>query len=544
MPLWLLLCSLPLQVLALEKTFGVVPDLVSRYAAPPSGLWKCLDGSKEIPWDFVNDDSCDCPDGSDEPGTGACPNTTFYCQNVGHIGATISSSRVKDGLCEPECCDGSDERPGVCKNICKAVGDVYKKKRAEQQKIQKTGSKIRSSYIVFARKEKIRLEALVQTFKDEIIIREKEVSRLRDIADRTESLSAAALEHKQQSPLYISLIEHSNALKSLQREHKKHLEREKALGDILDALRAGYNPNYQDMAVLEAVRGWEFLAGLPSSNERGKEDAEAEVQEEASAETTKPEVEEEVLPEGAWTADELENQLNPLLETDYVGLLLEHEEHIKSPPEGSIIFDLSAYLPESVVPQYEDFKDTLRSWLEKLGIVRGDSANADSSRARQAFQDAEHSLNKAKDDLAKTEKDISEIFSVTGFGAEGEWKKLDKTCLEKDNGEYTYEVCLFGEAKQKPNKGGSTFSLGKFSSWNPSPDVAVGSPEYYQKQMYQHGARCWNGPERSVILLLTCGTENALLTVTELEKCEYQITGTSPALCLPLDSTNGSRDEL
>lgn len=25
---------------------------------------------------------------------------------------------------------------------------------------------------------------------------------------------------------------------------------------------------------------------------------------------------------------------------------------------------------------------------------------------------------------------------------------------------YTYEVCLFDEARQKPNKGGSTFSLG------------------------------------------------------------------------------------
>lgn len=28
---------------------------------------------------------------------------------------------------------------------------------------------------------------------------------------------------------------------------------------------------------------------------------------------------------------------------------------------------------------------------------------------------------------------------------------------------YTYEVCLFGEAKQIPNKGGSTFSLGSVS---------------------------------------------------------------------------------
>ena len=28
---------------------------------------------------------------------------------------------------------------------------------------------------------------------------------------------------------------------------------------------------------------------------------------------------------------------------------------------------------------------------------------------------------------------------------------------------YTYEVCLFGEVKQKPNHGGTTFSLGSVS---------------------------------------------------------------------------------
>jgi protein kinase C substrate 80K-H len=38
---------------------------------------------------------------------------------------------------------------------------------------------------------------------------------------------------------------------------------------------------------------------------------------------------------------------------------------------------------------------------------------------------------------------------------------------------------------------------------------------------------------------LKCGTENALLSVAELEKCEYEITGTSPALCLPLGVEGG-----
>jgi protein kinase C substrate 80K-H len=75
-----------------------------------------------------------------------------------------------------------------------------------------------------------------------------------------------------------SLDTHRKALKSLKREHDKHHEREKALGQILDTLRTGYNPNYQDMAVLEAVRGWEELAGLPHINDVGKdEEAKAQV---------------------------------------------------------------------------------------------------------------------------------------------------------------------------------------------------------------------------------------------------------------------------
>jgi len=521
-----------------QQTRGVHPSLLSKYR-PKGTTWTCLDSVKTIPWTAVNDDYCDCLDGSDEPGTSACPNNTFYCANEGHFGAYIPSSRVNDGLCEPTCCDGSDEPIGVCENTCAALGEVYRQKQDAARKLQKTGSKIRSTYIAFAQKEKKRLQAEIENSQKEIEMREKEVARLRDVVDRTEALSAEALEHKKKSPLYSSLVAHHSALKSLQREHKRHLEREKQLSDILNTLRHGYNPNYQDMAVLEAVRGWEYLAGLPHIGEAEREEG-IDDEEEATSQTD----EGEELEEGEWSVQQLEQQLDELLKVDHVSLLMEHDSYVDDSSSIYPAHNIKAYLPDFLIPHYEALRDTLVSSLQILGIARGSStAASEAAKAREILNDAEKNLNDAQKHLEEAKEELLDLFDPTGYGVEGEWKKLQNTCLKKDTGDYEYEVCLFKEAKQQAKHGGSSFSLGKFTSWNPSPDVMEGSEEYYSTQMYSHGARCWNGPERSVKLDLTCGTENALLTVVELEKCEYLFTGTTPALCLPLEDKS-RRDEL
>lgn len=72
------------------------PQTVAGHDEP---MFKCIKSGELIPFRLVNDDYCDCKDGSDEPGTSGCPNGRFYCENKGFFPAYIRSSRVNDGVC-------------------------------------------------------------------------------------------------------------------------------------------------------------------------------------------------------------------------------------------------------------------------------------------------------------------------------------------------------------------------------------------------------------------------------------------------------------
>ncbi|KAJ4806625.1 Glucosidase 2 subunit beta [Rhynchospora pubera] len=79
---------------------------------------RCRDGSGSFSRDRLNDGFCDCGDGTDEPGTSACPEGKFYCRNNGDLPRFLFSSFVNDRICD--CCDGSDEyESGItCPNTC------------------------------------------------------------------------------------------------------------------------------------------------------------------------------------------------------------------------------------------------------------------------------------------------------------------------------------------------------------------------------------------------------------------------------------------
>ena len=110
----------------------LAPLLLSTAVA----AFTCDDG-RILPDDQVNDDYCDC--GTDEPQTGACPNTLFKCACAPHRPVEIFASRVNDGVCD--CCDGTDEfkTPGACPNTCVtlAAAELVQRSRAALNRAQR-----------------------------------------------------------------------------------------------------------------------------------------------------------------------------------------------------------------------------------------------------------------------------------------------------------------------------------------------------------------------------------------------------------------------
>ena len=191
-----------------------------------------------------------------------CEAGRFQCANAGHIPYCLLGSRVNDGICDPECCDGSDEFDGKvrCPNTCKEAGAAHRKQLDEEARKNRVGLKIRAEYIHYGQQEQKRLEANVQRFEMELVGAEEAEKRLKAVLEATESRQSEDTDRKKATGLYKRLEGYQSAIRSL-RSQRTELETEiDELKAMLTELRDGWNPNSQDMVVKGIVRGFEDWA--------------------------------------------------------------------------------------------------------------------------------------------------------------------------------------------------------------------------------------------------------------------------------------------
>lgn len=268
---------------------------VESYYVSKTEFTCVTDASIKLSWDRVNDNTCDCPDGSDEPGTAACayldplspqqplpgsPSGStstknalpgFWCVNKGHIGSYVPFVYVNDGVCDYDlCCDGSEEFAGVggikCENRCDEIGKEHRKLEEEKRKNMEKAEKKRKTMAKEAKELRRRVEVRLADHIDEI--KELEAKK----ADLQKKLAAVELQEKGKvvrgeggggklgvlvGVAKTRVNELRNTLDGVLQQRNHLRAQVDELETILRKFKEEYNPNFNDEGVKAAVKSFE-----------------------------------------------------------------------------------------------------------------------------------------------------------------------------------------------------------------------------------------------------------------------------------------------
>ncbi|XP_062966178.1 glucosidase 2 subunit beta [Cynocephalus volans] len=510
--MWLLLLLPLCWAVEVKRPRGV--SLTNHHFYDESKPFTCLDGSATIPFDQVNDDYCDCKDGSDEPGTAACPNGSFHCTNAGYKPLYIPSSRVNDGICD--CCDGTDEYNSgiVCESTCKEKGRKERESLQQMAEVTREGFRLKKILIEEwkkAREEKQNKLTELQAGKKSL---EDEVEMLRTVKEEAEKPEKEAKE------LHQKMWEEQQAASKAQKEQELAADAFQELDDDMDGmvsvaeLQTHPELDTDGDGALSEGEAQAFLGGDTQTNAASFYDRVwVAIRDKYRSEALPTDLPESSAPDLTEPKEERPPVLSPRTEEEEG----EEEEETEEEEEEEEEDDAEEAPPPLVPPQpaspVED--DKMPPYDEQTKALI-DAAQ----EARDKFEEAERSLKDMEESIRNLEQEIS-----FDFGPSGEFAYLYSQCYELATNEYVYQLCPFKLVSQKPKLGGSPTNLGTWGSWA-GPDH-----DKFSAMRYEQGTGCWQGPNRSTTVRLVCGKDTVVTSTTEPSRCEYLMELMTPAAC-------------
>uniref|UniRef100_A0A8C5QDA4 Glucosidase 2 subunit beta n=1 Tax=Leptobrachium leishanense TaxID=445787 RepID=A0A8C5QDA4_9ANUR len=578
MELFLLLVLGVLGSFAVEVKRPRGVSLSNRAFYDESKPFTCLDGSRTIPFDRVNDDYCDCADGTDEPGTAACSNGRFHCTNAGFKPQYIPASRVNDGVCD--CCDTTDEYNSgeLCQNTCREMGKKEREELLLQAEVATEGFRLKQQFIEEAKKS-----------------REESQTKLQDMIQQRQTLQGQvetlrAEKEEAEKPERDAKDTHKKAWEEQKQVEKEALEKRQALEafseldqDSDGMLTAQELLSHQELdsdgdGSLTLEEAQSILGGSYSSDSSSFES------------NVWPEIHEKYKSEKKMSTEEIQSIRNeenletlPLVpgkKMKFRRVWREQTMRRKLHRDLKLKdWSIKQTLPpkphdETELPPYDEFTQILIDAADK---------------ARSQFEEAEKSMKELEDTIRSLEKEVS-----LDFGPDGEFSYLYGQCYDLTTSEYVYRLCPFNRVTQKPKSGGSETNLGTWGSWAGPED------NKFTAMKYEQGTSCWQGPNRSTLVSpykwviqtilphtcvihswfgpwmiyfafvtlqnccetiaqlclrvgavyffsqvkLLCGKETLVTSTSEPSRCEYLMEFYTPAACHPPQALSGDHDEL
>lgn len=471
---------------------GVSPKDAQFY--DPMKDFPCFDGSQIIPFSLVNDDYCDCQDGSDEPGTSACYNGSFHCPNAGYVELKILSSRVNDGICD--CCDGSDEYiSNHCENTCHILNAAAMARAEARAKVFSEGNELRLQLIETAKQMKQEKEERAKKLHEEKLEAEKVKEAAEAQKSAAEEAENAALE------VYRAQEEEARQQKALQEQQEERNEAHEAFFNL--------DSNQNNLLELREIQVKQTF----DTNKDGQvSDDEIpwylnlkteEVNEDMFFESIWPQIKPLYMLEKGIFMPPQPHQDEPTGGEETGEREEEKDQNEEGPEEDSGTDDSNQPEESHDEPMYDPHTTRL--------IEEAKEAKAQFESAEQALQNILHEINQIKEK------------SEVNYGPEDEYAPLDGQCYSYTDREYVYRLCPFNQVTQASKSGGAETRLGTWSKWSTADQGPV--------MIFENGQSCWNGPQRSTKVFVSCGRAHEVTSVNEPNKCEYEMHFETPAAC-------------